>query len=91
MREALTYDDVLLVPKRTFLSSRDEVDTSTRLSRHINLNIPFVSANMDTVTESSMAIAMALEGGIGIIHRFLSIEEWHREVDRVWPLFEVRR
>src|SRR3989338_2316938 len=85
IREGLTYDDVLLVPKKTSLASRDEADTSTRLSRNIKLNIPIVSANMDTVTESGMAIAMALEGGIGIIHRFLSIE------DQVAQVLKVKR
>lgn len=82
-REGLTYDDVLLVPKKTNLATRDDADVSTMLSRNIKLNIPFVSANMDTVTESTMAIAMALEGGIGIIHRFLSIEDQVSKVLRV--------
>src|SRR3989344_122164 len=84
-REALTYDDVLLVPKKTTLTSRDDANTATRLSRNLSLNIPIVSANMDTVTESQMAIAMALEGGIGIIHRFLSIE------DQVAQVLKVKR
>ncbi len=83
IREGLTYDDVLLVPKKTSLTSRDEADTSTRLSRNIKLNIPIVSSNMDTVTESAMAISMALEGGIGIIHRFLSIEDQAIQVLKV--------
>jgi IMP dehydrogenase len=80
---ALAYDDVLLVPRRTTVSSRREVDTSTRLSRNISLMIPVVSANMDTVTESNMAIEMARQGGIGIIHRFMPVEAEAEEVKRV--------
>ncbi|MBT4120460.1 MAG: IMP dehydrogenase [Candidatus Magasanikbacteria bacterium] len=80
---ALTYDDVLIVPRRSTLSSRSEANTKTRLSRKINLNIPIVTANMDTVTGSDMAIAMARLGGIGILHRFMSIEENAEEVRRV--------
>jgi len=73
IREGLTFDDVLLVPKFSDVSSRSQTDLSTRLSRNISINIPLISANMDTVTESSMAVTIAREGGIGIIHRFLSI------------------
>ncbi len=83
MDEALTFDDVLLVPKRSSVVSRKDVDISTSLSRRIMLTIPIVSANMDTVTESSMAITLARVGGIGIIHRFLSIEDQVKEVQRV--------
>lgn len=79
----LTYDDVLLVPRRSRIVSRGDVDTSTRLTRELRLAVPIVSANMDTVTESGMAIAIAREGGIGIIHRFLSIEEEAAQVARV--------
>ena len=82
-KEGLTFDDVLLVPKYSDITSRTQTDLSTKLSRNISLNIPYVSANMDTVTESSMAIVMAREGGIGIIHRFLSIEEEVKEVLKV--------
>ena len=82
-REGLTFDDVLLVPKYSDITSRSQTDLTTRLSRNISINIPFVSANMDTVTESSMAVAMARAGGIGIIHRFLSIEDQASEVLRV--------
>ena len=71
----LTYDDVLLVPQKSGLVSRKLVDTKTYLTPNIQLQIPIISANMDTVTESEMAIAMAKLGGIGIIHRFLSIEK----------------
>jgi IMP dehydrogenase len=80
---ALSYDDVLLVPQRSSIASRREVDTSTYLSRNIRLHMPVVSANMDTVTESAMAIEMARQGGIGIIHRFLTIEMQADEVRRV--------
>ena len=82
-REGLTFDDVLLVPKYSNITSRSQTDLTTRLSRNISINIPFVSANMDTVTESSMAVAMARAGGIGIIHRFLTIKEQANEVLRV--------
>ncbi|MHA1115774.1 MAG: IMP dehydrogenase [Candidatus Heimdallarchaeaceae archaeon] len=83
MKEGLTFDDVLLIPKRSSVRSRREIDTSTQLSRNIRLNIPIVSANMDTVTESAMAIVMAQQGGIGIIHRFMPIVEQVNEVNKV--------
>lgn len=79
----LTYDDVLLVPKRSKIAHRSEVSTETFLTRKIVLKVPFISANMDTVTESDMAIALAHAGGIGIIHRFMSIERQVHEVKRV--------
>ena len=82
-KEGLTFDDVLLVPKYSDITSRSQTDLSTKLSRNISLQIPLVSANMDTVTESSMAVTMAREGGIGIIHRFLSVEEEVNEVLKV--------
>jgi IMP dehydrogenase len=82
-KEGLTFDDVLLVPKYSDISSRTQTDLSTKLSRNISINIPFVSANMDTVTESSMAVAMARVGGIGTIHRFLTIQEQSSEVLKV--------
>lgn len=82
-RIGLTYDDVLLVPKYSEVRSRKEVSTETKFSRRIKLNIPIVSANMDTVTESTMAIAIARLGGIGVIHRFLTIEEQVEEVSKV--------
>jgi len=81
--QGLTYDDVLLMPKRSNVASRRHVSTATTLSRGITLNIPIVSANMDTVTEAPMAVAMARQGGIGIIHRFMSIEHQVRQVQQV--------
>lgn len=79
----LTFDDVLLVPRRSPVESRAEVDTRTKLARGIELSVPIVSANMDAVTESEMAIAMAREGGLGIIHRFLPVDQQVAEVRRV--------
>ena len=80
--EGLTFDDVLLVPQNSKLIPR-EVDLKTSLSRNIRLNIPLVSAAMDRVTESNLAIGMAREGGIGIIHKNMTIQEQVREIDRV--------
>jgi len=80
---ALTYDDVLLVPQYSDVASRRKLSTQTRLTAKIALQAPIVSANMDTVTESEMAIAMAREGGIGIIHRFMSIDEQVHQIARV--------
>ncbi len=79
---SLTFDDVLLVPRRSAVRSRAEVSTATRLSRHIDMEIPIVSANMDTVTEWQMAVAMARAGGLGIIHRFMTPEREAAEVRR---------
>ncbi|HUG96336.1 MAG TPA: IMP dehydrogenase [Nitrososphaera sp.] len=83
IREGLTFDDVLLVPKRSPIVSRSQTDLRTKLSRNITLNIPIISANMDTVTESGMAIALAREGGVGIIHRFMTIEDQVDQILRV--------
>ena len=80
---ALTFDDVLLVPKRSSIRSRHAVNTRTQFSRNISLAIPVISSNMDTVTEAMMARAMARLGGIGVIHRFMSIERQAAEVRRV--------
>src|SRR5712692_12092846 len=80
---ALTYEDVLLVPCRSAVTSRRDVDTGTRLTRDLRLNVPIVAANMDTVTEARMARAMAREGGIGVIHRFMPVEQEAAEVQRV--------
>ncbi|MBI3955941.1 IMP dehydrogenase, partial [Candidatus Gottesmanbacteria bacterium] len=79
----LTYDDVLLVPQKSAIRSRADVVTKTKLSKNITLAIPFVSSNIDTVTESAMAIAMAKLGGMGVIHRFMPIERQVEEVTRV--------
>jgi IMP dehydrogenase len=83
METGLSYDDVLLIPKRSSVKSRKDVSTETRLTKKIKLNMPVVSANMDTVTESEMAITMAQLGGIGIIHRFNTTEEQVMHVQRV--------
>jgi IMP dehydrogenase len=80
--EALTFDDVLLVPARSAVLPA-QVDTRTLVSRHISLNIPLVSAAMDTVTESRLAIALAQQGGLGIVHRTMSIERQAAEIDKV--------
>lgn len=82
IREGLTFDDVLLVPRRSEVLPK-EVKLETYLTDKIKLNIPFLSAAMDTVTESKTAIAMAREGGLGIIHKNMSIEQQAQEVDRV--------
>ena len=81
-RQALTFDDVLLVPGKADLHPND-VDLGTHLCRDIRLNVPVVSAAMDTVTESALAISLAQEGGIGIVHKNLSIDEQAAEVDKV--------
>lgn len=82
LKQAYTFDDVLLVPQKSEVLPKD-VDTSTYLTKTIKLNIPLMSAGMDTVTEAKFAIAMAREGGIGIIHKNMSIEEQALEVDKV--------
>nr|WP_210429430.1 IMP dehydrogenase [Paenibacillus dendritiformis] len=81
-KEGLTFDDVLLVPRKSNVLPR-ETDVSTQLSSKVKLNIPMISAGMDTVTEAPLAIAIAREGGIGIIHKNMSIERQAEEVDRV--------
>ena len=81
--KGLTFDDVLLIPKRSRVSSRQDVNTSAMLTANIKLRLPIVSANMDTVTEYKMAIAMARAGGLGIIHRFMTIEQQVNQVKRV--------
>src|SRR5216117_749148 len=80
--EALTFDDVLLLPARSDVVPA-EANTQTQLTRNIRINIPVISAAMDTVTESHMGIALAQQGGLGIIHRNLTIEQQAEEVDKV--------
>lgn len=82
VKEGLTFDDVLLLPRRSDVLPR-EVDVSTRLGPKLKLNIPLISAGMDTVTESALAIAIAREGGIGVIHKNMSVAQQAEEVDRV--------
>jgi IMP dehydrogenase len=82
MRTGITFDDVLLIPRRSNVLP-DEVDVRASLTRRIHLNIPILSAAMDTVTESRMAIAMAVEGGVGVIHRYLQPAEQAEEVRKV--------
>jgi IMP dehydrogenase len=81
--KGLTFDDVLLVPKRSPVSSRQAVSTASPLTAKLQLHVPIVSANMDTVTEAKMAIAMARAGGIGILHRFMTVEGQVRQVEAV--------
>lgn len=80
--EALTFDDILLVPQRSEVLPSD-VDITTRLTRNIGLKVPIVSAAMDTVTEAHLAIALAQEGGLGIIHKNMTVEQQAAEVDKV--------
>ena len=82
LKKGYTFDDVLLVPNKSEVLPK-EVTLGTNLTKKIKLNIPIMSAGMDTVTESKMAIAIAREGGIGIIHKNMSIEAQALEVDRV--------
>ncbi len=80
--EALTFDDVLLLPAKSDVVPA-QVSTQVQLTKYIRLNIPLISAAMDTVTESRMAIALAQQGGLGIVHRNLSIEQQAGEIDKV--------
>jgi IMP dehydrogenase len=82
VKEGLTFDDVLLIPAKSEVLPRD-VSVSTKLAETVKLNIPLISAGMDTVTESAMAIAIARQGGLGIIHKNMKVEEQAEEVDRV--------
>ena len=81
-KEGLTFDDVLLVPAKSEVLPRD-VNLKVNLTDKIKLNIPIISAGMDTVTEAEMAIAMARQGGLGIIHKNMTIEEQAEQVDKV--------
>ena len=82
IKEGLTFDDVLLVPQKSEVTP-DMVELSTQLTKKIKLNIPLMSSAMDTVTESELAIAIAREGGVGIIHKNMTIEQQATEVDKV--------
>src|SRR4029453_78662 len=82
LQTALTFDDILLVPQHSTVLPY-QVDVSTQLTRRVRLNVPLVSAAMDTVTESRLASAMGQPGGLGVIHKNLTIEEQASEVDRV--------
>ena len=82
MKKGLTFDDVILVPKYTEVLP-NSVDLNTRLTAKINLNIPLLSAAMDTVTESRLAISLARHGGLGIVHKNMSIQEQASEIDKV--------
>src|SRR5947209_9268790 len=82
LHDAITFDDVLLIPARSDFVPTD-ADTHTRLTRAIELNVPLISAPMDTVTEAALAIALAQDGGIGIIHKNMSVENQAREVEKV--------
>ena len=82
VREGLTFDDVLLVPRRSEVLPRD-VNTSIQLTKAVRLNIPILSAAMDTVTDGRMGIAMAREGGVGVIHKSLAVEDQAAQVDKV--------
>ncbi|WP_096391378.1 IMP dehydrogenase [Halopenitus persicus] len=86
--EALTFDDVLLRPKESRVEP-DEADVSTRVSRTVEINVPVLSAAMDTVTESDLAIAMAREGGLGVLHRNMTVEETAEEVERIKRAHEL--
>lgn len=80
--DGITFDDVLLLPRYSEITP-DMVNLKAKLTKHITLNVPLISAAMDTVTESEMAIALAREGGIGIIHKNMTVENQAREVDKV--------
>src|SRR5690606_10460217 len=82
VKEGLTFDDVLLIPAKSDVLPK-EVDLSLELTKTLKLNIPIISAGMDTVTESKMAISMARQGGLGIIHKNMSIEQQAEKVDKV--------
>ncbi len=83
LKTGLTFDDVLLIPKYSEVRSRKEASTKTNLTKQIEISVPIVSANMDTVTEAEMAITIAREGGIGIIHRFMALEDQVVQVSKV--------
>src|SRR3989344_5770216 len=83
IKESLTFDDVLIVPQKSDIESRKDVNMSTFVTKNLKINIPIVSSNMDTVTEANLAIALARQGGLGIIHRFMTIDDAANEVKKV--------
>ena len=83
VRVGLAFDDVLLVPRRSAVRSRHDVSVATQLSRNVALGVPIVAANMDTVCESEMALALGHLGGIGIVHRFFTIEQQAAQIRKV--------
>ena len=84
MNKCYTYDDVNIIPKYSEVESRREVDLRTKFTKNTYLDIPIVSAPMDTITESDMSIGMMSMGGVGVIHRFMDIEKQVLEVERTW-------
>src|SRR5690606_32812685 len=84
--KALTFDDVLLVPNKSDVRSRKDPDLSTRFTKNLNIKIPIMSSNMDTITELEMAKAMNDLGGVGILHRFMTIEEQINQVQQLKAL-----
>lgn len=88
MRHCLTFDDVLIVPKYSTVRSRKDVDTSVDIGRGISFDIPIIAANMDMICESEMALAMGKSGGLGILHRFMSVEKNIEELNKVKQTYE---
>ena len=88
MKKCYTYDDVNIVPKYSEIESRRGIDLRTKFTKNTHLDIPIVSAPMDTITESDMAIGMMSMGGVGVIHRFMDIERQSQEVERVFQFWE---
>ena len=88
MKKCYTYDDVNIVPKYSEIESRRGIDLRTKFTKNTHLDIPIVSAPIDTITESDMAIGMMSMGGVGVIHRFMDIERQSQEVERVFQFWE---
>ena len=86
LETGLTFDDVLLVPRRSSIRSRQDVSLKTRLTTNIEINLPILAANMDTVCEQEMAITMASLGGVGILHRFMTVEAQAQMVENIKPI-----
>ena len=83
LETGLTFDDVLLVPRRSSIRSRQDVSLRTRLTRNIDIELPIIAANMDTVCEEEMALAIAKLGGVGIIHRFMPVDAQAQMIENV--------